>query len=462
MDLALDPADWAEQTFGAADLGDPRRTRRLVAAAARIAAQPGKAFPQVFDWNDLRAFYRLCDQAAATLGAVMGPHWDQTRRAMGEYPVVLVVHDTTELDYSTHRAMTGIGQIGNERGRGLLQHNSLAVVPGTRRVLGLAYQQLVARAPAPAGESTYRRKRRPRESDLWPNGFRAPGRPPAGCRWVDVGDRGADDYEGMRAARDAGHDFLIRVNQNRRVFVDPGHGRADYVRDYARSLAGRATDVVDIPGRGGRAPRTARVSLAGAAVWIPAPVGTPRRKTQPVLPAWVIRVWEPDPPAGAAEPLEWILWCSVPTATAAELTERRDWYGCRWLAEVYHDVEKNGCAEEDRRFETADRMAACLAVLSVVAVRVLQLRSALDHQPDAPAEAAGSPAEVDVVRRLIGHPGPGFTVRQFVYGVARLGGFLGRAGDGDPGVRAIWRGYQRLQDMLAALRLFHGPAEDSG
>src|SRR4029450_10005171 len=133
MDVTPDPGRWAEEMFGAADLGDRRRTRRLVAAAARIAAHPEKAFTQVFDWNELRGFYRLCHQAEATLGAVMGPHWERTRRAMGEHPVVLVLHDTTELDYSTHRALTGVGQIGNERGRGLLQHNSLAVLPGPRR-----------------------------------------------------------------------------------------------------------------------------------------------------------------------------------------------------------------------------------------------------------------------------------------------------------------------------------------
>jgi hypothetical protein len=381
---------------------------------------------------------------------------------MGGHPVVLVLHDTTELDYSTHRALTGLGQIGNEWGRGLLQHNSLAVLPGPRRVLGLAYQQLVARQAAPAGESTFRRKRRQRESDLWAAGFRAPGRPPAGCRWVDVCDRGADDYEALRASREAGHDFLVRVAQNRLVFVTAGHDRQAYVLDHARSLPGAAADTVDLPGRGGRPPRTARVLLAAAAVWIPAPTGTPRRKAQPAVPAWVVRVWEPDPPAGVEEPLEWVLWCSVPTATADELRARRDWYARRPMVEQYHDIEKNGCAQEARRFETADRMETCLAVLAVVAVRVFQMRCALDHEPAAPAVAAGTAAEVDLVRRLVGHAAGAFTVREFVRGVAKLGGFLGRTRDGNPGVRALWRGYQRLQDMLFGLRLLDPDPDDSG
>jgi hypothetical protein len=275
-------------------------------------------------------------------------------------------------------------------------------------------------------------------------------------------DRGADDYEALRASVGAGHDFLIRVAQNRLVFVTPDHDRQAYALDHARSLAGAAEDTVDIPGRAGRPPRTARVRLAAAPVWIPAPAGTPRRTSQPALPAWVVRVWEPDPPAGVEEPLEWVLWSSVPTATAAELKARRDWYACRPMVEQYHDILKNGCAAEDRRFETADRMETCLAVLAVVAVRVFQMRCALDHEPAAPAAAAGTAAEVDLVRRLVGHTAGGFTVREFVRGVAKLGGFLGRAGDGDPGVRALWKGFQRLQDMLLGLRLWNPAADDSG
>jgi hypothetical protein len=462
MAVLPDAARWAEQHFGTADLGNRRRTRRLVESAARIAAHPQKPFTQVFDWNGLRGFYGLCHRPEATLAAVMSPHWEQTRQAMRREPLVLTVHDTTELDYSTRHRLTGVGPIGDEHGQGFLQHNSLAVVPRPRRVLGLAFQQLRVRQPAPARESTYRRKRRPRESDLWREGFRAAGRPPQGGCWVDVCDRGADDYEGMRACREVGHHFLFRASQDRLVFVTPEHDRQDYLLRYARSLPSRGGDAVEIPGRGGRPPRTAQVALAAAAVGIPPAKGTPQAATKPVVAAWVIRIWEPRPPAGVEEPLEWVLLCSVPSATLEELKERRDWYCCRWMVEVFHLIEKSGCSEEDRRFETADRLETCLAVLSVVAVRVYQLRCALEHQPDAPAEQAGTAAEVRLVRRLVKHTKKRFTVREFVRGVAKLGGFLGRQGDGEPGVRALWHGYQRLQDMILGSQLNASAAGDSG
>jgi len=286
MEGVLNPHAWAEQTFGAVELGDRRRTRRLVAAATQIATHPGKPFTQIFDWNELRGFYRVCHQTTATLQAVQGPHWQQTRQAMGQHALVLTIHDTSELDFTSHRRLSGVGQIGNEVGRGFLQHNSLAIVPQPRQVLGLSYQQLHVRQPALPGESRYQRQRRVRESDWWYAGFRAAGGPPDGCCWVDVADRAGDDYEAMRAAREVGHHFLLRAKQNRRVGTTPTLDHQVLLLDHARSLPSQGADVVDIPGRGGRPPRTAQVALAATAVWVPAPDGTRRRWSQPVFPVW--------------------------------------------------------------------------------------------------------------------------------------------------------------------------------
>jgi hypothetical protein len=448
---------WAEQNFGAVDLRHRRRTRRLVRSAADIARQPERSFPQIFDWNGLRGFYNLCDQDVATLPTIQGPHWDLTRQAMSRVPLVLILHDTSELDFTDHHALQGAGPIGDGHGRGFLQHNSLAIVPEPRQVLGLAYQQLRLRQPAPAGERTPQRKRRQRESELWLEGIAAPGRPPQGCRWVDVGDRGSDIYEAMVASRAVEHDFLFRVTQNRQVWTSAAREELVGLRDFACALPSQGADVVEIPSRGGRAARTATVQLAAAPVWIPAPCETPQRWSQPVLAAWVIRVWEDRPPAGV-EALEWILVCSVPTSGLAELRQRRDWYSCRWLVEVFHHIEKSGCKQEARRFETAGRLEACLAILSVVAVRVFQLRTALTAQPEAPATQVASTEEIEVLCAWQQRDGTSLTVRDFVRGVAKLGGFLGRKHDGEPGVQALWRGYQRLQDLLVGYHLQPPPA----
>lgn len=446
------------KNFAAVDLCDRRSTKRLVRSAAKIAAHPEKSFNQVFDWNEIRAFYLLCDKRTATLKAIQGPHWQQTREAMAQQPLVLILHDTTELDYTSHAALEGTGPIGDGIGRGFLQHNSLAVLPQPRQVLGLAFQQWHVRQEAPTNEHTSKRKRRDRESQLWMRGIEATGRPPEGYRWVDVGDRGADIYEAMVAAQAQGHEFVFRLTQNRQVWQDADNKQWTNLRDHARSLVSQGQDHVEIPSRGGRAGREATVEMAATQVWIPAPSGTRQRFAQPVIAACVVRVWEARPPAGV-EALEWILITSTPTHTLEDMRERRDWYACRWMVEVFHDIEKNGCSEEARRFETAERMQACVAILSLVAVRIFQMRTALTSVPDAPAEQVASAEEIQVVRRAIKHGKRRLSVKDFVRGVASLGGFLGRKGDGDPGVKTLWRGYQRLQDLLLGYQL-RGPSPE--
>lgn len=435
------------KNFGAVNLHDRRLTKRLVLSAAKIAAHPEKPFNQVFDWNELRGFYNVCHKEAATLPAIQESHWQQTRQEMAKQPLVLILHDTSEMDFTNHVALKGTGPIGDGNGRGFLQHNSLAIVPEPKHILGLAYQQWYIRQEAPKNEHTAKRKRRERESVLWLRGIAATGRPAQDSRWVDVGDRGADIYEAMVAAQSQGHDFLFRVTQNRQVWVTPEHEELTNLRDYVCGLASKGRDLVDIPGRGGRAARQAEVEMTAAPVWIPAPLGTLKRAAQPVVAAWVVRIWEANPPAGV-EALEWILITSVPTQTPEQLRQRRDWYACRWMVEVFHDIEKNGCSEEDRRFETAERMEACLAILSVVAVRIFQMRTALETSPNEPAEQVATQEEIQVLRRYLKHKRGHFTVKDFVRGVASLGGFLGRKHDGNPGVKTLWRGYQRFQDLL--------------
>lgn len=419
----------------------------------KLLLTPRSLFPQVFDWNSLRGFYRMCDSPEATFDSIQQPHRELTREAMVALPLVLIHHDTTELDFTTHHALVGQGPIGDGGGTGFLQHNSLAFSAHNTSLLGLIHQQVFVRKPAPLDESAAARKsREDRESRIWAENITAIGRPPEGAVWVDIADRGADDYEAMAASLSVGHHFHFRICQDRKVFSTACHDEEVYLLRYARSLKAKGYDRVEIPSRGGRPPRTAKVAMASAPVWVPAPWGTPQRKTRPVLAVWVIRIWEVDAPADVAEPLEWLLLCSLPSETLSEIKERRDWYCCRWGAEIYHDIGKNGCSWEERRFETAERMKACLAILAVVAVRVYQLRLSLKEAPEAPAAEVATAEEVAVMQAAAGRKKI-VTVRDFVFAVAKLGGFLGRKGDGEPGVRSLWRGYQRLQDMVAGFRL---------
>src|SRR5713101_1610660 len=139
----LDPKSWAERTFGGVQLHDIRRTRRAVKAASSLAENPLGSLPaQLHTWKETKAVYRLLDEPDVTFAALMQPHLQQTREQAMSSPVVLLVQDTTDIDLSHRRKISGVGQIGNERGRGFF----------VQTVLGCMAQEPFVRIPAPEGE----------------------------------------------------------------------------------------------------------------------------------------------------------------------------------------------------------------------------------------------------------------------------------------------------------------------
>src|SRR5215470_18460596 len=138
----LDAKCWAERTFGGVQLHDMRRTRRAVQAATNLAENPQGTLPaQMQTWKETKALYRLLDEPDVTFAALMQPHLQQTREQAMFSPVVLLVQDTTDIDLSHRRKISGVGQIGNERGRGFFVQTVLAVRPQNREVLGCLAQE---------------------------------------------------------------------------------------------------------------------------------------------------------------------------------------------------------------------------------------------------------------------------------------------------------------------------------
>ena len=165
-----------------------------------------------------------------------------------------------------------------------------------------------------------------------------------------------------------------------------------------------------------------------------------------------MRVYEVDTPAGA-EPIEWVILTDEPVTDLAAALTVAFWYSCRWLIEEYHKCLKSGCRVESRQLEEAGRLKALLGVLAVLAVRLLQLKHQAKVNPDAPALSVIPPR---YVRTLGAHlkQSPGqMTTRQFWRETARMGGFLGRKGDGDPGWLTLWRGWQELELLTTGFEL---------
>jgi hypothetical protein len=447
-------ATFGEVHFGEARLGHQRRTKCLVRIADLTYRHPGGTLPaKLHDPKDYKAMNRLVNRPEVTHAAILEPHRQRTLERMRQAKgVVLVLHDTTELDYSGLLSISDLGPIGNGHGRGYLCHNSLAFDPQRHEVMGLVNQILHRRRHVGRQERVRaKRERADRESRLWADGLAAVGSAPAGCCWVHVADRGADTFEFLACHAAPGQGLVIRSHTNR--VIRRGHapqGAKDYLHTYARSLPLRERREVVVSARPGQAERKAMVAVAFAPILLwPPHVRRGQYENRP-LPLWVVRVREIDPPTGV-KPLEWILLTNRKVATLDDAWERAAWYECRWVIEEYHKAQKTGCAIEDMQFTTSQALAPMIALLSVVAVALLNLREA-SRRPDAQKRPATDLVDARYIAVLSGWRHKkvrvDLTVHDFFYALARLGGHQNRKRDHRPGWLVLWRGWMALQHML--------------
>lgn len=449
------PAQWAQLEFGPALLGDRRRTKRLVNIATHLAASPGGTLPQAFPhWAELKAAYRFFGQRGVSFERILAPHLERTRVACCQPGEYLLIEDTTQLDYSGHPATEGLGVIGDGGGRGFELHSALAVrveswtleqrPEGT--VMGLLGQDCRTPRPAPGGETRGERLSRPRKSQTWAAVFKSTGRPPAGSQWIYVADRESDFYEPLQLCQQHGVDFIIRSGQHRRLAEEAGTLLETLEQ---APVLGQST--VEVRARSGQPARTAIVEVRSVRVKLDIPwrPGGP----PPLLAQMnVVEVREVSAPESVKEPLHWKLLTSLPSQTLAEVLRVVGRYAARWWIEEYHKALKSGAGVEQSQLERADRLESLIAVLAVVAVRLLSAKLLARSRPETFEVAASfGPEMLMLLEQKIGPPKGGWTNRNVIIATARLGGFLARKHDGMPGWQTLWRGWQRLMWMCQGL-----------
>ncbi len=441
------------EIFGAANLGDQRRTERLVKSFDLLCTHPGGTLPEkLASPPDLRALYRLCDAEEVTHEALLEPARAHTQRQIEACTQdVLILHDATELDYTTLASLSDdLGQIGKGNRRGYLCHNVLAVAADSGEVLGLMDQILHRRAQVPKDETLTERRNRPtRESLLWVRGTR---HLPTDSRLIDVADQGADTFEFFEHEFHSGRRFVVRVSERRKVYA--GHeptGPQQELLPYARSLPelGRFTmDVQAQPGR--KARKDAEFVVRGGPVLVCPPHAKAGHHGDDPLPLYVVQVTEVSPPPGE-DAIEWTLLSNEVVRIFEDAWRVTGWYEQRWKVEELHKAKKTGCGIEDMQFTTTARLEPAIALLSVVALTLLQLREA-SRRDDAETRRAdtllaGEYIEVLSLHRY-GTIREDLSVREFVLALGRLGGHQNRKSDGHPGWLVLWRGWMKLQAML--------------
>jgi hypothetical protein len=434
-------------------LGDRRLDRRLVRLVDDLTRRPEAAVPQACgDWAAAEAAYRFWDNPRVDPGDLVAC---QARGAVDRLPgegPILAIQDTTALDFTGHPATEGLGYVTRAAGRGLLAH---AVLLADDRGVppGLVHQAVWARDPAHRGKRVLcdDKPTAEKETRRWLEALAATEAAlPEGRALITVADREAHFYDLLAARRRAGSHLLIRALPRRRV---RGGG---LLGDAVRAAPVDRVIAVELPRADDRPARAATIALRHAALALRPPANRPDLAGRPDLPVAVILAEERGAPEGA-EPICWypVTTAAVADADDAERAVRR--YARRWLIERFHYVLKSGCRVERLQLGSADRLRRAPATYALVAWRLLWLTYAARREPGGPCEPTLRREEWEVLHRMGGAPGPppetAPSLREAVRQIARPGGFLARAGDGEPGVRTIWRGLRRMDDLVMGWQL---------
>ena len=452
---------WVQQEFENVNLSDTRLNRRLITTAESLAKSPLSSINEACDdWAQTQGAYRFFDNDKVTPAKILEHHRQETSKRMAAHDKVLVLQDTVFYSYGHHPNTTGLGPIGKDKenggSRGLTMHHAIACTI-TGVPLGITSQSIFARKEV-SGETTAEKVMRAKyapieekESFKWLVSLRdTMDMAPKSTKIVTVADRESDIFEFITEAKELGSHFVLRAKWDRQLISEESAGFESMMEALNAAPVAGATSI-KVLSRGGTPPRTATVEIKFVQVTVRPPDRHGRSKlsasTEPVM-LNVISTTEINPPVGVS-PLSWSLITDLPVRTFNEALEKVNWYKQRWMIEIWHKVMKSGCKVEDCLLETGDRLKRYLAVISVIAYRLMRITYLARTTPDDPCTEVLSDIEWQALHVRMNKTRPSGappSLKDAVRLIGRLGGHLGRKSDGEPGVTVLWRGWQRLME----------------
>lgn len=448
-------------------LRDKRLRARLVTIGRRAADAPERSFPDMATTDaELTGLYRFFNNESVTADAIAEPHVRQTAQRCAETREVIVIHDTTQIEFSGEVMRRGLGPL-RAKEQGLLLHAALAVAnDGSARPLGVLGSHTWARKAL--GKSRNKRGRRKtggdyvheqdKESARWWSLIQTTETRLDGIRPIHVFDREGDAYALLRTLLDHDIRFVTRMGRDR-VVLDDNDDRVGRVSEELIALPDVITLEVPISRRAAttipntpHTPRESRIArlAVGATKLLLAPPnyinGSPES-----LDVSVVYVREIDAPADV-EPIAWVLMTTEPARTADEICAVVRLYRTRWLIEEYFKALKTGCAIERRQLESYESITAAIALFLPIAWQLLLLRNLARTTPNENAETVLTRQQIDVLRvavpgaRLSQNP----TLQEAMRAIAYLGGHYIKR---EPGWMVLGRGMHKLFELEVGWQL---------
>jgi Transposase DNA-binding/Transposase DDE domain len=439
-----------KENFTDVDLKDARLANRLSMIVKKMIHKPEVSLPsQMEEWKDAKACYRFFRNPRVTHKRIQTPHRERVKRLASKvnkkHEVILFIQDLSELDYSSHKNTKGLGQVGNQYGLGIQMHSCLAIRHNqdTSEVLGLAHQIVWERKKKklkgkPGIGEQFRALK---ESGVWSQTLRAIGSPPLRCHWVTVGDRNSDCNDLFCESKKLGWEAVIRACHDRRIKVN---NESKKLMVWIRSLSSKGVYTISVRKKGETKKREIQLNVS----WERDIILDSSEGSEEEIELSVIRCWNEE------ESIEWILYSTMKIETLEEAIEKIIWYSKRWIIEEYHKCIKTGCKIETRQLESHKALEALTGVLGIISILMLHLRHLAREASDELAKEHVPEVALKIICSRFKLDDRTLTIYDFWRTVSRMGGFLNRKSDGEPGWQTLWSGWLQLLNMMQGVEAF--------
>lgn len=430
-----------------AKLPDERFRANYVQMCQMLTDKPGHSFSAACGPSVRKSAHRLFSKEAS-LDLQYG-HRQQTKKRCEGQDLVLIVEDTTDLNYDSHKQTQGLGNLGGYYGtKGLNMHSAL-VLSQRGEPFGLIGQHIWAPSASGRAQKNHKYRIEEKESYKW---IRTK-------KWVNqyleghqgqilvIGDREADFYEHFAWPRISGVDLLVRAQHlKRNIYYEGQKTKLEQL-------------VVDLPalgqmevfirrGRGTKA-RTAQLSMRLA--HIDCPPATHKQGSNITLS--LIHVKEIST-AQVQQPVEWYLLTTRPVANLEEAIQIVGFYALRWIIERFHYVLKTGLRVERLQFDTFTRLKHALEVYSLVAWQLLWTAYIGKARPEQLALELFDPTEIEILQNCTGKEI--ITTTDYLLALGSLSGFVKSKAQPLPGEKLLWQSLKLLRAFKVGFQLAKG------
>jgi len=442
--------DWAENEVSYMNFNDQRLKNRCSKLLEMLGKNSEASIPRSCESKSAtKAAYRFFDNDNVSVKEIRDGFFNSTISRIKDHKLVLILSDSTNIVYSSHKSLKGIGVLRNFKARGLNKHSAFAVTPD-EQPLGLLYQKIWGRKLEDYGKRAERAKLpiEQKESFCWIESLSAISKKlPKETAGIFIGDRGADIYELFCKNRPSNVDLLIRSSYNRILKTGSKN-----LLEVLSELPQKGIMDVTVGRASNRPGRIARCSIRFSQVQLK----TKNSVESPMLN--VIYVKEENI-KNINDPINWRLFTTITIDSLEKAIQCVRWYALRWLIERYHFTLKSGCKIQDLQLEEADRIERAITLYSIIAWRIMFITYIGRTDPNSSCTKILNTIEWKALccftRKSKHPPDVPPTIKEIVLMLAKLGGFLGRNSDKNPGLKVIWQGLSRLNDITESYIIFN-------